>query len=603
MDIALYQVKLHVLCTLVTVFLFIGQVKGQDPTEQDLKNYICPAAEFCSCLYYAGLKRVGIHCQLPSLSDIIMKDVAILKTIQPKWTALLYIICTTNDKGYIRDKDIGHLNELTHLFVEGCHFDLNEGALAGLPLTHVDFTSTTLIEMPENSFTVVKDTLVSLIIKGTKLPGDTLPNAMLCSLTNLVKLDLEGCSIPDLFAGMHCKNSQNAHFPALELLHLKGNSYQKINTRFVNMASKVKSIDLKDCGLQSVSEDAFQGLDSIEEILLDHNPAVGTVLPTGLFHNLFSLQKLGLGNVSLVFPDQFLFRDLQALISLNIADNNLKVSDLFSNGTSVLGFLSNLTTLNVNGNNLDNLPSDTFDGLIGLRALYASENGIHQLPDDLFQHVINIETINVAKNKLTEINNKVLQNLNSLTGFYAYDNELSKIAVDAFETNGKLNTVNLQNNMLSSFPKALSSVSSLILLFIDDNDIKELKADDFASLQLLQFFSIKNNSLTELQKNLFMFCPSLIIALFDDNKIVSISPQAFTSQHIAQLHLRRNEIQDVEGMFTAMQNLNGVALTGNKIQHVKANSFPSRIQIINLHDNLISKVYPFAFKGMENLGE
>jgi len=131
--------------------------------------------------------------------------------------------------------------------------------------------------------------------------------------------------------------------------------------------SAMTSLDLSDSTIVSLNAGDFEGLTSLEVLLLNNNQL--TFLPVGVFNELTSLQRLDLNNNSLTFLPIGIFGGLASLEGLLLDNNPLKALP-----EAVFNGLTSLQSLSLNSNTLTFLPAGIFNGLTALQALDLSDN-------------------------------------------------------------------------------------------------------------------------------------------------------------------------------------------------------------------------------------
>ena len=185
---------------------------------------------------------------------------------------------------------------------------------------------------------------------------------------------------------------------------------------------------------------------------------------------------------------------------------NLKVLDLSSNYSSltelpdgVFDNLINLEELNLGYNGLTGLPDGVFDNLVNLEDLYLHNNNLNELPDGVFDNLANLEDLNLQKNNLNELPDGVfdsLINLEDLTWSY---NGLTGLPDGVFDNLSDLKFLHLHNNSLTGLPGGIfDNLIKLHILHLDQNRLTELPEGVFDNLSKLWDLSLKNNNLSEL---------------------------------------------------------------------------------------------------------
>ena len=136
--------------------------------------------------------------------------------------------------------------------------------------------------------------------------------------------------------------------------------------------------------LSSFSGEKDERIEEREEQLKEEvkeAEAEGTAVPAGICDRTMPVQKALLEKAEKKDCVQITNQDLQAIVALDILDNN--ITQLKANDFSGL---TSLELLNLSGNQLESLPEGIFSGLTSLQGLDLSGNKLASLPEgSLFQ--------------------------------------------------------------------------------------------------------------------------------------------------------------------------------------------------------------------------
>ncbi|XP_066586949.1 uncharacterized protein [Prorops nasuta] len=187
--------------------------------------------------------------------------------------------------------------------------------------------------------------------------------------------------------------------------------------------------------------------------------------------NLFSLKHLNASNNKIATLDTDAFIDNYNLVILDLSFNNLDfIADEVFKNLSVLANLYindnrlpaiphvceliNLKTLNLSGNHISNLLSDTFCGLQKLETLYLNRNKINIVKDKAFENLISLRYLDLSENVLHFLPDNWMSpqsNLKVLLLQSNYFDSLSKIPLSDAESLTDLclfnNTFQLNGNL------------------------------------------------------------------------------------------------------------------------------------------------------------
>uniref|UniRef100_A0A673JVC1 Leucine-rich repeats and immunoglobulin-like domains protein 3 n=1 Tax=Sinocyclocheilus rhinocerous TaxID=307959 RepID=A0A673JVC1_9TELE len=217
--------------------------------------------------------------------------------------------------------------------------------------------------------------------------------------------------------------------------------------------------------------------------------------------------------------------------------------------------LPHLQHLELSRNRVRRIEGLTFQGLHGLRSLRIQRNGITRLMD--------VQLRQLEYNNLTEVSKGWLYGLLTLQQLHLSHNTISRIKPDAWEFCQKLAELDLSWNQLS-----------------------RLEESSFVGLGVLEQLHIGNN------------------------RISFIADGAFRGlANLQALDLKYNEIswtiEDMNGPFSALDNLRKLFLQGNRIRSVTRKSFTGLdlLEQLDLSNNAIMSVQANAFSQMKKLSE
>lgn len=140
----------------------------------------------------------------------------------------------------------------------------------------------------------------------------------------------------------------------------------------------------------------------------------------------------------------------------------------------------NLKHLIVNGNHMQLLEKDTFEGAQHLEVLRLSNNDLKELNSFVFRLMRNLKTLDLGRNKIETVESQTFSGLHSLERLYLSDNSLKFIPAELF------------------YP-----LSKLVFLSLDSNQISQLDDDVFKENKFMRSIGLSNNTFRVLQNDLF----------------------------------------------------------------------------------------------------
>ncbi|XP_033296899.1 protein toll [Bombus bifarius] len=260
----------------------------------------------------------------------------------------------------------------------------------------------------QNKFTEIKpgtfdklETLNSLDLNGNELT--TLPKDIFAKLKNLEALNLFSNNFSSLPEGLL---EHNVRLREVNLYANKRNMTTLPNRLFANLKELV-TVELRSNGLKKVPADLFRGSFSLNNISLQRNFIES--LPKDLFNGLEHLSKLLLNYNELTsLPDE-IFLHLKHLVTLDLSKNHLT-----SISRSIFKSLKSLEYLNMSENKLKVIEDTSFYSLTKLRIAQFSHNylkfnaSINTYPDDfgnksVFHTCTALQELHLARNNISEI--------------------------------------------------------------------------------------------------------------------------------------------------------------------------------------------------------
>ncbi|CAB3375401.1 Hypothetical predicted protein [Cloeon dipterum] len=360
-------------------------------------------------------------------------------------------------------------------------FLLTPGHLEGFSaLTRLQLSSDRITELPEGLLAPLKR-LQSLHLRDNQLralPAD-LPES-------LVELEL----------GSNLLTQPPAKLPLLRSLNLWKNRVSALPP--LEGFPRLVSLDVSGNGMVSVAADAFAHLPALKLLNLSNNRF--RALPPGVLRTVKNLTELRMNDINateLRLPTGFL-ADLPSLERVSI-----ERSALVSLPEDAFHGAKSLATLSLMNNKLTSVPDGTFKDCSALKSLDLSGNRLSSVPD--FTGLSVLETLDISRNKLFELGAEEMRPLRSLTTLVMRSNLLDVISTSAFDANGQLTSVDMDNNQLT-FDSAIRdsfgvyspfhSCTNLQRLSFRNNSISEIPADWRNTLTKLERLDLRDNQMT-----------------------------------------------------------------------------------------------------------
>lgn len=177
----------------------------------------------------------------------------------------------------------------------------------------------------------------------------------------------------------------------------------------------------------------------------------------------------------------------------------------------------NLKHLIVNGNHMQLIEMETFDGAGNLEVLRLSNNKLKELESMIFHAMANLKTLDLGRNKIASIASDTFYGLHNLERLY------------------------LSDNCLTTLPSgALFPLKRLVSLSLENNQISQLDDNVFIENSLMKTIGLSNNSFKELQNEVFRYFENLTDLSVSELRISSLNLNG--TMNIQTLVLRNTDI-------------------------------------------------------------
>ncbi|XP_076246507.1 uncharacterized protein LOC143186684 [Calliopsis andreniformis] len=387
--------------------------------------------------------------------------------------------------------DINRLIELQYL-------NLARNILSSLPddisslknLQKLDLSGNKIHEVADINSIRQLPSLTVLYVSRNPLP--TLEGLISSSLE---ALDANHCEIREV------SNTSLDGLPKLTTLRLVGNPLKYIQKAW---GPKLRWLDMSDCLLNYLSPDTFSGFPELEELHLANNPTlVYSTRHSTLTHS--KLKKLDVSKCNLDRPG---LHGFPSLTHARLSRNTIRLlPDRIFAKNRELGFLY------LNANNVENVNSSTFEGLINLQVLDLSANSLEEVHPLAFHENVQIKFINLSYNMLHEFPNLAT----TVATLDLSANIISDMSQKSLGGMQKIKSITLSDNQLEKLPFGLKSMT-LRNFDLRRNRLVELKNDTLLYFPQLIRIDLSGNRLTELtDPSVFRNNPELNIVKLEDN--------------------------------------------------------------------------------------
>ena len=264
-------------------------------------------------------------------------------------------------------------------------------------------------------------------------------------------------------AGNHLALLQRDAFhrlPRLRKVDLSNNEIRTFHSEAFSGTPLVEELKLDNNRITRVTDVSFM-IDTLPYLrFLDLSSNLLDDIPYGAMRGYPALEKLYLADNQIRDISQDAFQDLPSLTELILSKNKLTSRSIDGQVFN----LPNLKTLDVSFNKLSKITRRLLDSLSSLKRLDLAVNGIVEMEDGSLQMTRNVEYLNISYNNLREISPAMFQGLTKLFELDLSNNELVTLSDDTFADQRDLEFVNLSHNQIqlvssTLFPTSNRSVS------------------------------------------------------------------------------------------------------------------------------------------------
>ncbi|CAO1433315.1 unnamed protein product [Diamesa serratosioi] len=264
-------------------------------------------------------------------------------------------------------------------------------------------------------------------------------------------------------------------------------------------------------GLKQLQMINFKNANQLSDLTVNYNDM--TILKNSTFYYCPNLKELSLiGNENLRSIEVATFKGLTKLLELSITGSKLYgLKNIFD-------ALPKLTILYANNNSLTTINENIFQYNVNLEQIDLSNNEFTELPSSLFDNIKELKTLSLAFNKLHTVSTyragevhlyenllKSIHITEYTTQVLSYSNFIEKITCDS---NLSVTYMHLSNNSLTNM-NCIARMDKLTMLFLDQNKFTKLSRQSFIKLQMLIELKLSDNKIMKLSPQMFSPCKKL----------------------------------------------------------------------------------------------
>ncbi|XP_022129543.2 toll-like receptor 7 [Pieris rapae] len=384
----------------------------------------------------------------------------------------------------------------------------------------------------------------------------------------------------------------------------------RLEANYFQRFSNLEGLTVRNCKLLRIPGNAFEGLRDLKKLSLrtknyDWSSNKNLELSLGTFNGLKELQALDLGENNLKAIPSDVFCPLRNLQKLNLTYNKLKSVDRIGLGKNCA---PDILSLDISHNELKTLNEDSEIAILRrLQELKLQQNNISDISSEIFSGLISLRILNISHNNLQFIPEGTFSNTKELREIYLNNNKLFELGRAVFHRLEQLFVLDLSNNQLSSAHidgSTFVGLIRLIILNLSNNALTRIDNKTFKDLFVLQILDLRNNSIGYIEENTFLPLYNLHTLILAENRLHTIDELLFNGLFVlSKLNLNNNLLISIDPKaFKNCSDLKELDLSSNQLVEVpKAIWELSLLKTLDLGENLITDIKNGSFKSLDQL--
>ncbi|KAL7731678.1 hypothetical protein ACLKA6_000967 [Drosophila palustris] len=414
-------------------------------------------------------------------------------------------------------------------------------------------------------------------------------------------------------------------------LMLRYNSIERVSNGWLNeLENSLVEIFIVEPQLRSIPFESLNGMINMLAITIQSDELKH--LPD--FSGLLSLTYLSVQSASLTELQAHSFRHLPKLQHIHITGGSgltrleaglfdglisLKNLDLSRNGLNwihlrAMSRLPNLVSLKLSHNQISDV------GMIGrivkdlehLKKLRLDHNIINVVEDGSFVDLPNLSELHLNDNRITELQYGAFLRTPQLKTIYLHNNLIRRIHPESLlQASGSgVEAVHIYNNEIGhveTLRALLDALPTLRFLDMSNNQLSELPYGALRGHGTLEQLHLNNNQLRLIERDALMAMPALRELRMRNNSLSSELPLPFWNlPGLKGLDLAQNQFVRVDAQLLAgLPSLRRLDLSENGLTELAVNSFRhnSLLETLNISSNELSHLHPGTLMHLERLFE
>ena len=357
------------------------------------------------------------------------------------------------------------------------------------------------------------------------------------------------------------------------------------------------SIEIKGCHLTHISRQAFRGMSSLKNIIIQGGHHINMDRECLQIPHLSNLETLNIIESGLYFAPVLCGREHLWLV--NLTRNNLTT---FADAGLVCDHPTNVTIIDVSENAIRDIPPVMCDVTGKLMGFFASNNKIREITPTIFENLTSVVEINLSGNRIFSFPTDFLGINSKMQTLQLAHNIVGSLPRGIFSLTPNITFLNLNDMALTDdMWYQLNNLSRLQLLLLNSNKIRLIDKEVLSEMKQLIVLDLSNNNLSSISNRLFKSQSELKVLNLTRNNITFIEKDAFMGlQKLIKLDIRQNNIRSIHPeALVELSYLLQLNLSCNIIKTIPM--FPASLQLLDLRKNEIIYIDSKVFSGLKNL--
>ncbi|XP_061390169.1 protein artichoke [Musca vetustissima] len=345
---------------------------------------------------------------------------------------------------------------------------------------------------------------------------------------------------------------------------------------------------------------------SIDELVLENNQL--PALP-GRFFGTLQIVRLMLRYNGIERVSNGWLNELEnSLVEIYIVEPQLRSIPVES-----LNGMINMVAITIQSDELKHLPD--FSGLLSLTYLSVQSRSLSELQPLWFRHLPKLQNIHITGGEnLNRLEAGLFDGLISLKNVDLSRNGINWIHLRAFARLPNLTSLKLSYNQISDvgmIGRIVKDLENLKKLRLDHNIIGIIEDGSFVDLPHLTELHLNDNRITQIEYGAFLRTPMLKTIYLHNNHIKCIHPESFmqaSGSGVETMYIYNNEIDDtgeLRSLLEALPALKFLDISNNFLRdiHYGALRGHGTLEQLHINNNLLRTIEREALMAMPALRE